>query len=65
VTPPIPTVEPANFAAGETVKWTKVVADYPPSDGWSLIYSIRGPTAFADITATPQLRRQLRGHDRI
>lgn len=48
----IPTVEPSTFAAGETVEWTKVVADYSNLDGWSLVYSIRGPTAFSDVTAT-------------
>jgi hypothetical protein len=53
VTAPIPSTEPTNFAAGETVQWTKSVADYRSSDGWSLIYTIRGPTVFANVTATP------------
>jgi hypothetical protein len=53
VTAPIPSTEPTNFAAGETVQWTKSVADYPSTAGWSLIYSIRGPTVFPNATATP------------
>jgi hypothetical protein len=53
VTAPIPSTEPKNFAAGETVEWTKSIADYASTDGWSLIYSIRGPTVFEDVTATP------------
>lgn len=53
MTAPIPSTEPTNFAAGETVQWTKTVADYLSTDGWSLIYSIRGATVFPDVTATP------------
>jgi len=53
VTPPIPSCEPESFAAGETVQWTKSVPDYPNTDGWSLIYSIRGPSSFKDVTADP------------
>jgi hypothetical protein len=54
VTAPIPSVEPTSFAAGETVLWTKAVANYPSTDGWSLIYSIRGPANFPDVTASAQ-----------
>lgn len=53
VTAQIPSTEPTNFAAGETVQWTKSVANYPNTDGWSLIYSIRGPSVFPNVTATP------------
>lgn len=52
VSAPIPTTEPTTFAAGETVEWTKSIADYASTDGWTLIYSIRGPSVFADVTAT-------------
>lgn len=31
--------EPKNFTAGDTVKWTKSVADYPASAGWALSYA--------------------------
>ena len=40
--PAIPTTEPTQFVAGDTVKWTKTVADYPASDEWTLKYAIRG-----------------------
>jgi hypothetical protein len=53
VTASIATTEPSNFAAGETVEWTKVVTDYPSTDGWSLVYSIRGISVFPDVLATP------------
>lgn len=52
MTASIPTCEPTTFAAGETVAWTKAVPDYPNTDGWSLVYSIRGLSAFPDVTAT-------------
>lgn len=55
MTPPIPTTEPSAFAAGETIEWTKVVSDYSSADLWSLVYSIRGPTVFPDVIATPVL----------
>ncbi len=37
--PPISTVEPTSVIAGDTVKWTKSLPDYPASDGWSLAYT--------------------------
>lgn len=52
MTAPVPSIEPTTFAAGETVLWTKSVPDYLNTDGWGLVYSIRGPTTFADVTAT-------------
>lgn len=36
------------------MKWTKRVGDYASTDGWSLVYSIRGATTFPDVTADPQ-----------
>jgi hypothetical protein len=51
LTPPIPTCEPDLLYAGGTAKWTKLVADYPSTDGWTLTYSFRGPTALADVVA--------------
>ena len=38
----IPTQEPQTFAIGDTLTWTKTLADYLPADGWSLAYEIRG-----------------------
>lgn len=37
----IPAVEPTEFTAGDTVTWTKDLADYLPTDGWSLSYAFR------------------------
>jgi hypothetical protein len=47
----IPTTEPTQIVAGDTVKWTRELPDYPSSDGWSLRYAIRG-AASVDVTAT-------------
>ena len=50
----IPTTEPETFTAGDTVKWTKALADYTPDDGWTLSYSFvsgsdsQAPTNVAD-----------------
>ena len=38
----IPDKEPAQLRAGETLQFTIHLADYPASDGWSIIYSARG-----------------------
>lgn len=34
----IPTQEPSKFTAGDTVKWTKALSEYPPAT-WTLSYS--------------------------
>lgn len=34
----VPTREPQSFTAGDTVKWTKSLPDYPASQGWTLTY---------------------------
>lgn len=47
----IPTQEPLEFAAGETVKWTKSLTDYSAGDGWALTYHLRGDTTL-DVAAT-------------
>jgi hypothetical protein len=52
VAPTPPTREPRQFIAGDTILWTKQLADYPPADGWLLHYKLVGPsTLAADITA--------------
>jgi hypothetical protein len=51
LTPPIPDREPIQFVAGDTVKWTRVVADYPAVDGWTLNYKIVGPRALVSQPA--------------
>ena len=48
----IPTKEPENFRAGDTVKWKKSLDSYKASDGWTLSYSFRGTAGTIDITST-------------
>lgn len=45
--PPIPTQEPTQFVAGDTVQWTRVVSSYSNADGWNLNYMLVGPGALA------------------
>ena len=51
----IPLCEPDRVVAGDTWKWTRALAEYPPSEGWALSYSIRGLSVLldADVTVTP------------
>lgn len=37
----VPTREPQNITAGETLTWTRTLADYSPADGWALNYFYR------------------------
>ena len=48
----IPTIEPARVRAGDTVTWRKTLADYPPSEGWTLYYRLINATSKFDITST-------------
>ena len=48
----IPTIEPTRFRSGETVKWTKALADYSYADGWRLTYYLRGGQGALDIAAS-------------
>lgn len=34
-----PTTEPTRITAGDTLKWTRTLADYPASDSWVLTYT--------------------------
>jgi hypothetical protein len=45
---------PRAFTQGESVAWTRLFPNYPSSDGWSIVYNIRGPVAL-DITCVPDL----------
>ena len=47
----IPTKEPTEFTAGDSVKWTKTIDDYPATT-YSLKYSFRGTAGSFDVTAT-------------
>ena len=46
-----PTTEPVEIIAGDTVTWTKALADYPPAT-WTLKYRLINATGKFDITAT-------------
>lgn len=35
----IPSVEPTSITAGDSASWTRTIADYSASDGWSLSYA--------------------------
>lgn len=45
MTASVPTIEPDRVIAGDTWQWTKAVADYPATDGWTLHYALRGASA--------------------
>lgn len=48
----VPTSEPASVVAGDTVAWTKALADYPASAGWVLKYRLINAAGKIDITAS-------------
>jgi hypothetical protein len=47
----VPSVEPEVAQAGLTWAWTKSLAEFPPSESWTLVYHFRGASAL-DVTAT-------------
>lgn len=46
--PPVPQTEPQILVAGDTWTWNKTLANYPPSEGWTLGYAIRGQSVLAN-----------------
>ena len=49
----VPTIEPYELIAGDTLKFNKTVVDYTPGDGWALDYSFRSDTGTGfDIAGT-------------
>ncbi|GGX01468.1 hypothetical protein [Undibacterium macrobrachii] len=48
---PLPT-EPTSVNAGDTVSWTKSLADYPASAGWQLTYTLINATHKITVDAT-------------
>jgi len=50
--PTIPTVEPTVIVAGDTVKWTKSLADFPAADSWELKYTFVSASGQFDVTST-------------
>ena len=47
----IPSTEPRSVTAGDTLKWTKTLADYPAS-AWTLSYRLINAAAAIDISAS-------------
>src|ERR1019366_7624694 len=66
-TPTTPTIEPTQFAAGDSLSWTKNLSDQQSKDGWTTLYCFRGyGLSFLDVpsdetannhltTITPQM----------
>jgi hypothetical protein len=51
----IPSTEPTSITAGDSAAWTRSLADYSASDGWTLSYAfikVKVPAAPLLITAT-------------
>lgn len=46
--PPVRQTEPTVLVAGDTWTWSKSLADYPPSEGWTLGYAFRGKSILPD-----------------
>lgn len=38
----VPTIEPLEIRAGDTVQWTRAISDYPATT-WTLTYHLKGP----------------------
>lgn len=51
-----PTTEPTSFRAGDSIAWSRTLADYSAADGWVLKYRLLWPQGPAvDITTTGAL----------
>lgn len=48
----VPSKEPLEFRAGDTVLWTKSLSDYPANAGWALTYYLVGASRKLTIVAT-------------
>lgn len=47
--------EPIEFAAGDTLSFTRRLPDYPASEGWSLLYELRGGAEVITFESTPDV----------
>jgi len=47
----IPTTEPVAVTAGDSIAWTRTLADYPASAGWVLSYQFIGPASLSITSA--------------
>ena len=48
----IPTIEPSQIQAGDTLTWTKSLDDYPADDSWVLSYRLINASNKFDITTS-------------
>ena len=48
----IPSKEPEQFRAGDTIKWKRSLSDYKASESWVLKYAFRGTPGVIDITSS-------------
>jgi hypothetical protein len=48
---PVPSIEPTNLTAGDTVTWSRSLADYPATQSWVLSYRLINAANKIDITA--------------
>lgn len=49
---PVLTKEPTSITAGDSVEFEVSPSDYPPSEGWSVAYTLILPGSRADFTVT-------------
>lgn len=47
-----PTTEPTSLQAGDTIRWQRLLPDYPASEGWELSYRLINAATRIDIVAT-------------
>jgi hypothetical protein len=45
----IPTIEPQQFRAGDTIKWNRTFSDYAADAGWTLAYRLLSTTKGYDV----------------
>lgn len=48
----IPTIEPLEIRAGDTLSWKKSLPDYPANDSWVLFYRLINQSAKHDISTS-------------
>lgn len=48
----VATIEPAAITAGDTVTWSRSLAEYPATASWVLRYALRSDTQSIDIVAS-------------
>lgn len=51
--PNIPWREPISFVRGDTLQFNRHLSNYPGSQGWTLVYELRGGTMAIEFTSVP------------